>query len=265
MNEFLNLEQIPKEGLLKALKEGLIALIKNKNTFFKMLTPIYVFLLYIFISCLLPGKENDYIDFILCIILFFVCAYLFIGISAVSYFAKDALENKPIRRASNYFNYVNHYFASLFKLYILKLILFLILSFSYFEVTKITNGNEIMVLMQNFVVFFFAFTSVADIFWAYQDKKHPLKSFVDAIKTFFKSSKFIIFCAVFAVFIAIGYFGLIVYLFDKFSLWLDVLKIAEIYKALYVAVFSVCVFAYYAILTYIVSFIFTRVYFEIKK
>ena len=261
MSQILNLEQAPKIGILKAVKEGCIALIKNRFAFFKMQAPIAILLFLVFANYIALFFKFHDLDIMLNLIYTFACVYFAIGISAISYLAKDIYENKPIQKPSVYFDYVKFHFLSLSKLYIFKIILYLVLSFLYISIMNIQDGKDVYDLMYNFAILYFSFTSITDIFWAYQDKIHPINSFIDVIKTFFKSPKFICFCAAFVFLLAMSHFILIEQMFSRL---LDC-EIYKTYKLITGAAFCVLVYAYYSILTYIISFIFTRVYFEIKK
>lgn len=230
-NEILSLETAEPISMFSSLKAGLKAFADNFVPFLKMCRfPVLniVSMLLMFSPLFAIKTKLGFGGFIFGGILFIVGLVLFftsfwkslLGVVAVSYFAKDIYENKPVQEPSKYFSYVEKYsFEYLkFNLWLLLFgIIFVILYFiavaaivafsviPYMSLIGMCAGVIISVLFFGTSMYGLMF---AYIFWAYGDKNDNISIIKNAVLTSAKNvfSVFVLFFILTSIIPAVIYF-----------------------------------------------------------
>ncbi len=266
--EIIALETSPKIGMFSSIAKGFKALFKNPLIFLQMcITPLLLA-----IATSLPFVCAYYYNDDLrleALILLIACTliaipviiYLFwrylVGITAVSYLAKDIYENKPVKKRADYFSYVDKHSSSLLRFYCWDCLLVLVLSVIFIASSVRTYvifiekpfqtgifGSLSILSFFGLIVLGLAFT-IAQLYWAYNDKSKPLKCLIEGLK--FGTAKIFQLIA-FSIILGLIY-GVIILILKLLS-----------YPV-------VCLFSNLLsyIATYIFYFIFTRYYFDLTK
>ncbi len=208
------LENAPKLGVLKSVYIGYCSLFKNLKQFIKFCYPVIPLLVICFIPALLDlTKSLSPIAllgaaFLLAIVGIACTCFGFWkflqGIVAVSYFAKDIYENKPVQNFTTYFKYVQAHTKSYVKLWlqlclasivfaigIVGLIFLSVLALRYIiQDPKVAIGVQTLVVTAIAIIlvplWIVLLSNIPAIFWAYNDKTYPLNSISESINAAYK-------------------------------------------------------------------------------
>ncbi len=277
--EIKNLEDRAPIGILCCFKEAFVAFFYNMIPFFKVAKPAFLIFLSVMLSYAFPLSLLFFdLDFITIYIAPLISIYgiiLFcysywkslLGSVAVSYLAKDIYENKPVQKASRYYEYVSAHRGSYIK-FLLWIVLFEVIMWCYYILrytsTLLPRQSLFLhIFIAVFTLFCLMVFKMSLFFWAYGDKTHPLDrigdSFVYSAKKF--SSLFWFFVLIIVLWSIINY-PLVTAIQHLPSF--PFLKTGI--KPMFFMVMSIAVsLAYTTVESYFLNFIYTRYYFDIVK
>ncbi len=196
-NYSVNIEDAPKLGILDCINEGYLGLIRNFKTFLKIsIAPIINFLMvYIMLlPAFILGPNANFVESLICLLWLVICmpvyVYVFwqalLSVIAISYFAKDVYEHKPIQKASTYYAYVKYHGTSYIK-YLLWASLFCLIitvisaAVFIFEVFYLENralSFATIIILTAISILIIAAYQFGQLYWAYNDKTNSLNVFI---------------------------------------------------------------------------------------
>ena len=301
-NEIVNLENSPKISLFGAIIDGINAIFSNFGVFIKMQYPILFVLMSLMVSVSVMYIPYTvpfglYLCFLMVSItgvVFFAISFwqYLLGLVGVSYLAKDIFENKEIKNSSVYIGYAKEHTKSYVGLLLWICLFYIIL----WVIGIFLNPPVLNIIAGILTIPLCMALAFAPVFWAYQDKNKPLLPIIDAIKKSYSNLKFlgfvIISYIVNALFIILSFvIGIFAFALKYFTLFNDpsgeklehflsvaenmpieeIIMLFELHLdkvrslILFLLFLLFIVFAIYLLMSYVGSFIFTRVYFELYK
>lgn len=285
-NQITNLENAPQIGIIQCLKQGIVECYKNFTQIAKMAIPV----IHITLGCILMVLPIFFIHapkfvligsfgFFIVGVVYFIWAFwqYLIGITAVSYLAKDIFENKEIKSPEEYFSYVKEYGKSYVKYWLLVSLIYIILAVIFVGIGFILAKLKLNIVFLIFTICLCAMLlwpfslgiGISYYFWAYGDKTRVLDCIFKSIKTVYQNAiktvsyfllmGIVVLIITFPIFIALSLITFVTAVPITKAFVSDA-KLASEYINMIANILQNFV---YCVATYFISFASTRFYFEL--